>query len=282
MKRITKRIVLCADDYGQAEAVSHGIIDLIHASRLTAASCLVNGSDWLMHAGWLSACRNRAEVGLHLNLTQGRPVSDAYRTAYGERFSSLGRLYGRAVVGWLDQAVIEAEIQAQLDTFAAGIGCQPRYIDGHQHVHHFPVIRKALLAVYQRGQLGQQGVWIRSVRQPFAWTDVMRDPKKAAIALTGARALEKALLGPPRIPHNLSFSGIYSFREGGLYRPHFLRFLNEIDDKGIIMCHPGHRPVGSDDDPIGAARFIEYQYFMSDDFLADCEANKVTLLITGH
>src|SRR5690348_6359037 len=107
---MTKRIVLGADDYGQAEAVSRGIIDLILAGRITATSSLTNGPDWPMHARWLLPCRGKAAFGLHLNLTQGAPLSPQFKAAYGDTFPSLGRLLLLAGTRVLKQSVVEAEL----------------------------------------------------------------------------------------------------------------------------------------------------------------------------
>jgi predicted glycoside hydrolase/deacetylase ChbG (UPF0249 family) len=63
-----KRIVLCADDYGQAPAISQGIIELLNQSRLSATSCMVNMPDWPVSAKELLPFINYVDLGLHFNL----------------------------------------------------------------------------------------------------------------------------------------------------------------------------------------------------------------------
>ncbi len=271
-----KRIVLGADDYGQAEAVSRGIIDLILAGRLTATSALVNTPHWPTHARWLLPCRDKAAFGLHVNFTEGRPLSPAFQKHYGEVFPSLGVLLLKVNTGRLRLDLATEELFAQLETFKTAMGFYPAYIDGHQHVHHFPIIRTALQRVYEAAQLKTLGVRVRSVHREMGFADVFRDPKASLIEWTGAKALLNTWLLPDGIPHNTSFEGIYTFSDSRQCRTYFQRFLANVQDGGMIMCHPGR--AGSDaDDPIGASRNDEYQYLASDAFLQDCQAASVVL-----
>jgi predicted glycoside hydrolase/deacetylase ChbG (UPF0249 family) len=47
-----KRIVLCADDFGQSAAISQGILQLVQAGRLSAVSCMTEADSWRS----ISAC----------------------------------------------------------------------------------------------------------------------------------------------------------------------------------------------------------------------------------
>lgn len=271
-----KRIVLGADDYGQAEAVSRGIIDLILADRLTATSALVNFEHWPAHARWLLPCREKALLGLHLNLTEGIPLSVSFKKQYGDRFPSLGALLLRASMRRLSQAAVADELAAQLAAFKSAMGFYPAYLDGHQHVHHFPIVRDALRQVYEAAGLKSLGVRVRSVHRHTHWTSLLQDPKASIIEWTGANALLNQWLIPERIPHNTSFEGIYAFSDSQQCRRYFQRFLANIQDGGMIMCHPG-RSSQTGGDPIGLSRYDEYQYLASDEFLKDCQAASVVL-----
>lgn len=269
-----KRIVLCADDYGQAYPISQGIIKLIQMGRVTATSCMVNMPLWQDQAKWLFPFYNQIDIGLHLNLTQGQPLSTEFANTYGKRFFSLNKLLRYAFLHKLQNGAIEAECEAQIDCFADMLGFLPRFIDGHQHVHQFPIIRHALLNVYEK-RLRRQHTYIRLVNGKLRLSGFKENLKKIIIYRTGAGAL-KRLLNSHHIPHNLSFSGIYSFAKAEQYGELFPQFLQEISDKGLIMCHPGFLPSESDD-IIGQARYAEYQYLVGGRFLKDCHAKGVTL-----
>jgi len=265
-----KRITLCADDYGQNYAISQAIIDLIKKNRLSATSCMTNTEQWLMQAPSLKACADTIDVGLHFNLTEGQSAVDP-----NNPLNSHTQLLRRAYLRQLDPTVIAAELNAQLDRFIDGMGREPDFIDGHQHIHQLPVVREAVLSVYEK-RLRHKNSYIRSVvdvnffRQ-LSWGNWL---KSAVIQLTGAWALQKKLVRL-NIPHNTSFAGVYDFFGKENYAEIFPGFLKNIDEKGLIMCHPGL--AGSTDDVIAEARVKEYGYFLSDEFLECCERQQVVL-----
>jgi hypothetical protein len=269
---MTKRIVLCADDYGQAEAVSRGIIELLAARRLTAVSCLVNQPGLAGWARQLDPFQDQADIGLHLNFTEGSPLSTLYRERVGGSFQPLTKVLWRSIfrVPPWPRAALTAEIHAQLDAFTEAFGRQPQFIDGHQHVHHLPGIRAALLEVYE-ARLAGQSVYMRAVTQSGAIGGV----KSRIIELTGGKKFVR-LLRKHGVKHNTSFGGIYPFAQSANYRQYFQAFIRNAENNGLIMCHPG---LASQDarDPIRQAREREFNYLMSSEFLADCQAAWVEL-----
>lgn len=265
-----RRIVLCADDYGQGLAISRGILDLVERGRLSATSCLVTAPCWDEHAAWLTPFQGKIDIGLHFNLTEGEPLSPVYRAAHGNHFFTVNTVLKRAFLRQLDRKAIVAECHAQLDRFLEGMGRLPDFIDGHQHVHQFPVIRDAVIEVYE-ARLPQQQAYVRLVNHQVG----LGNPKKMIIYLSGTKAFKK-LLEQHQIPHNPTFSGIYSFAKIGDYSLYFQRFLEEVGDNGVIMCHPGRASKDSQD-VIAAARYKEYLYFSGDQFLQDCQQHQVVI-----
>jgi predicted glycoside hydrolase/deacetylase ChbG (UPF0249 family) len=268
-----KRIVLCADDYGQALAISQAIINLIRYGRLSATSCMVNTPCWFQQAKWLAPYQDQIDIGLHFNLTHLVPLSSEYKEKLGQHFFALPILLRKAFLNNLDQAAIEAECHAQIDHFQAAMGFLPHYLDGHQHVHQFPVIRKAILAVYEK-RLRQENAYIRSIDEPIKIPDIFHF-KRIIIKATGTKAFKKQL-EKNKIPHNQSFTGIYPFEKSHRYEQFFPSFLSRIKDKGLILCHPGLASSEAQD-PLARTRYHEYQYLSGSAFLADCRAFGVAL-----
>ena len=258
--QVSKRIILCADDFGQNEAISEGILSLLQHQRLSATSCMTNMPIWPAMAKKLSALKGQAQVGLHFNLTEGQALSKK-----GQRlFTSINQLILRAFLRKLSQSDVEEELCAQLEAFIQAFGCTPDFIDGHQHIHHLPVIREALLKVYKK-YYPDNKAWIRvSSNSLLSTLKVMpRCLKLLIITLTGALVLKKVLVNN-KIPHNTSFSGSYDFSSSADYSKLFTQFLKEVDEGGVLMCHPG---LKSDvDDPIYATRIKEWHYFNSEVF----------------
>ena len=119
-----KTIILCADDYGQNESISQAIIMLLEKNLLSATSCMTNARDWQDHAKLLINFKDKADIGLHFNLTEGKPLSSAMT-----KMLPLGRLVMQSYWRFLDVSVIEAELNAQLDAFYSAMGQLPHFID---------------------------------------------------------------------------------------------------------------------------------------------------------
>lgn len=272
-----KRIILCADDYGQNPAISQAIINLIEKNRLSATSCMVNTLDWLGQANALEPFQSKVDIGLHFNLTEGQPISNTFGVS---QFPSLSVLLAQAFLRKLSQKSVEDEFNAQLDRFSEGMHQLPHFIDGHQHIHQFPIIRDAILSVYEK-RLKNKGVYIRVVDDPQAFFRFKEDAylKRLIIQFTGAKALKKRLI-QRQIPHNASFSGIYSFAPGSQYSAIFPHFLTQITDNGLIMCHPGMQSQEVMD-PIYQSREVEYQYFSSEQFAKDCQSKQIVITRFG-
>lgn len=270
-----KKIILCADDYGQNQPISQAIIALLEKKRLSATSCMTTAPLWLNHAQWLHPFKDQIDIGLHFNLTEGMPLSEELKASHG--FLSLQRLLFKAYSRQLKRRIIEAELNAQLDAFVVGIGKLPDFIDGHQHIHQLPVIRDALLTVYEK-RLRSSHCYVRCVHNPSVYWRLQL--KGLVIQLLGAGTFKKKLV-KRQIPHNPSFAGVYSFPDAKHYAGYFSRFLAQSKDRGIIMCHPGLQQVAETKDVIAKSRVDEFSYLMGDDFVLDCFQAGIELC-SGH
>lgn len=270
---MAKNIVLCADDYGINQLVNQAILQLIAEHRISATSCMVNFEDWLVAAKPLKDFINQVDIGLHFNLTEGEALTGfpSLINAHNQ-FFNINQLILRCFSRKITKQDIINELNAQLDQFEAAFQAVPNYIDGHQHIHHLPVIRDALFEVYQH-RLRAHKVYIRSVRIPYSQIIRTREFKILIIQLTGAVKFA-ALLNQLNIPHNQSFAGFYDFNPQVEYRSQFNNFLTLVNDGGLIMCHPG---LLNEKDKIGKARKNELQYFTSEYFLQDCQQHGINI-----
>lgn len=259
----TKNIVLCADDFGLNQGVSQGILKLVALGRLSAVSCMVNMPNFRIHAPELLALKNQVKIGLHFNVTEGSFLSAPEKPCF-----SLNELLIKSHLGSIKPSLIAQEFKHQLEQFVQVFGIFPDFIDGHQHVHQFPGIRQVILGVYE-SQLKQHGISIRST-----WPSIGSSFKARILALTGGKALYKELQ-KASITHNSYFSGIYNLAPNTNYRALFQSWLTTLLDNTLIMCHPGERDI--EPDSIGPARLTELCYFLSDEFIMDCQKYNVTL-----
>ena len=137
-------LALCADDFGAAPGISQGIARLAHAGRISAVSCMTASPHWRESARRLEGVPKTIDLGLHLNFTEGRPLSARLARRW-PTFPSLPRLIAQAHLGLLPHSALRNEVHAQLAAFNHALGRPPDFIDGHQHVHHLPGIRRVLL-----------------------------------------------------------------------------------------------------------------------------------------
>ena len=92
----------------------------------------------------LARSRAPLELGLHFNLSEGAPLSAALRALW-PTLPGLARLLALAHLRRLPLAAIGAEFRAQVDAFAEALGRKPAFVDGHQHVHALPGVRRIVL-----------------------------------------------------------------------------------------------------------------------------------------
>ncbi|KTD35938.1 cellobiose phosphorylase [Legionella nautarum] len=260
-----RKLIICADDYAQNEAISEGILLLAQKKRINAISCLVNLPDWANTHRELKQVNNDTYLGLHLNLSLGQALSTKWQKKYSLHFNKLSSTIRQSYLGFLDKECLEAEISAQLDAFSNSTGMLPDFIDGHQHIHQLPIVRDALITIYKQKKLT---AFCRNTSSH--WRDFLlctNFPKAQAISLLGGFSFKK-LLKKQLISGNSSFAGIYNFAKAKNYRYYFKQFLEQSDSGGLIMCHPG---VLSNDrrDALHPYRHYELNYFMSNEFLSD-------------
>lgn len=269
---MSRKIIICADDYAQNEAISEGILLLVQNKRINAVSCLVNLPHWKKAHAELRRIRKDIFIGLHINLSFGKAVSGAWQKIYAPNFDHFLSLTKQSYLRRLDKECVEAEICAQLDTFINSTGIPPDFIDGHQHIHQFPIIRDALISVYKQKNLT---AFCRSTSNNLKDLFDFNFPKRQAITLLGGFKL-KTLLNEQAIPTNSSFAGIYNFASAKNYRYYFRQFLKQTCSGGLIMCHPGNRSNDLND-PLYHYRHYELDYFMSDAFLSDLHEQQCRL-----
>lgn len=265
-----KRIIICADDYGQNSAISQAIVGLLKENRLSATSCLVTSSEWQTHAKWLEPFKEKADIGLHFNLTEGPLLTTLNQTA-----TPLTKLILQANLRQLQKKDIINELNAQLDLFTEALGQMPHYIDGHQHIHQFPVIRDALFEVYEQ-RLRPKKTYLRCTYNHGSLFNFHQVAylKQLIIQLCGGLHFKQELI-KRNIPHNTTFAGIYAFEHADHYPELFSCFLDQTLDGGMIMTHPGLS--GSENDIINSARLCEYNYFHEQQFLNTLTEKNITI-----
>lgn len=132
---------IVADDIGLSQRQNEHVYDLTRQGLLTGASLLVN------YAPARQACQQLrelglADIGLHLNLTDGFPLSPLPRGAAlvnrNGRFRDRLRLFW---IGWRIGARLRSQIRGELATQIERFcqwGAPPAHLSSHCHFHTLP------------------------------------------------------------------------------------------------------------------------------------------------
>ncbi|MBA1158096.1 ChbG/HpnK family deacetylase [Microvirga mediterraneensis] len=262
----SRSVILCADDFGLADGVSRGIVELAGMGRLSATGAMTNMPGWRRAAASLTPVRDRMAVGLHLNLTTGSPLGPMSALAPSGRFPTLKELLPKALKRRWPAAEIAAEIGRQIDAFEEVFGAAPAFVDGHQHVHVLPVIRPALIAALKaRGYAGR--VWLRDPSDRAM--AILRRPigrNKALIVKSLARGFARQAHAEG-FRTNKGFSGFAPLDLSVPAAKVFEEAFSSLGAHPLVMCHPGY----VDDelrslDPAVESRVEELDYLKSDAF----------------
>lgn len=141
------QLIINADDLGYSPHRDAAIFELFRTGNITAASLIVNGPT-------ATAASERARlvglpIGLHLNLTEGEPLTTGLagadgKMAYKMEFRRLAHCASKSFLEAVDE-----EVAAQLERFKALTGAYPKHVDGHQHVHILPNMPTLMAPVFK-------------------------------------------------------------------------------------------------------------------------------------
>jgi chitin disaccharide deacetylase len=275
---MSRRIWLCADDYGISPGVNRAIRDLIENGRLNATSVMVVGPaigrDEVSALAAAAKANSRCAIGLHVTLTAPfRPLTMHFRPTEGGLFLPHTKLLRRGLMGRLDSELVHTEITVQLAAFVDLFGHPPDFIDGHQHVQLYPGVRSAFLAAVKRAA---PEAWIRQCGRDRPWVQRLDQPK--ALFLDALSAQFRRRAARTKLAFNPAFAGAYDFSREPEFGALMRQFLHGMPEAGVVMCHPGIvDEVLISLDPLTVQREREYDFLRGEQFLPLLAANDVTL-----
>jgi chitin disaccharide deacetylase len=244
-----RNLIVNADDLGWTESVNRGIAQAHRHGIVTSASLLANGAAF-ESAVELARSTPGLGVGVHLNLSDGPPVSgrESAKSLVNERGeleatpeSLLLRLARR---GTLFEEV-EREWDAQIRKIRAA-GILPSHADGHRHVHMLPGLFEIAVRLAKKHAIGAIRISheASSLRVALAagkqqhGAVVMKQGMQARglklIARDARELAERAGLATADY-----FCGIA--QTGELTREGVARLLETLPEGTTeLMCHPGY------------------------------------------
>ncbi|MEI7781365.1 MAG: ChbG/HpnK family deacetylase [Planctomycetota bacterium] len=303
------RVALHADDLGQSPAISAGILEAFRAGLLTGSSILANAPHAARSlAGWktleedrrkdsLPSQANRSrlddpktpfDLGVHLNLSQGRPLATAHLPQSlldGEGcFRGLHTLVQLLAPGASKYGeAIRRELSTQIE-FVLDHSIHPSRLDGHQYCELIPVVGQVVHALAQRYGITA----VRVAREPGVLGTLASSRGARGLATWPAAITKQVLAGcyaaqsrRAGLHHPQWFFGtVTAGRVGPQQIDRFLNIAARRDATSIeIGLHPARR-TGSeacDDqtsagagrdwkDPLAELRHRELEWLVDGDF----------------
>lgn len=259
-----RAVIINVDDLGLSGAVNEAVIHLAELRRICASSYMVGGV--ITDGDIRKLSELNIDIGLHLDLT------GVFRSSLQ---GSLKSLILASYLRQLDGEQVTNIIKQQLDIFEDTFGHAPVFIDGHQHIHQFPIIRNCLASElnrrYSKGDENFVGARIT--------TPLINDFKSWIIYFLGGQAWHR-LCTNNHIRTNDYFGGVYGFDKttkelAALWKRWLVHAPKDMhlasngllsnSKTSLIMCHPAV-PDNSWQDTIKQAREREYEWLMSEQF----------------
>lgn len=184
-------VVVNADDFGMSSSINQAVVHCFQAGLISSATIMAN------MPGFEEACdladRNQLHdrIGVHLNLTEGRPLTQPIREN-GRLCDAAGefRRVRPSLLTSMDRQQIDQELTAQI-TRCRQSGLPLTHADSHQHVHTEPMVFAAVVGV-----LKKQGIRrLRLSRNMFGGAvskkkRLLKSCFNAAIGLAGLRGTQ--------------------------------------------------------------------------------------------
>jgi hopanoid biosynthesis associated protein HpnK len=244
-----KKLIVNADDFGLTDGVNRAVLEGHRNGIITSTTLMANGMAF-DSAVAASATAPGLGVGVHLNLTQGRPLTPACQvpsivTSDGSFYPGPAILARQILSRRVKLGDVETELRCQIQKVASS-GVRITHLDSHKHIHLLPPLFNVVVKLAQEygircircpiepassalGPLlsGQSG-WTRMARQYLLSRGL------STLAALQANKVADAGLCRPEHFYGLSQTGFLDAAILG----QLLRALPEGTSE--MMCHPGY------------------------------------------
>ena len=245
---MSKKLIIAADDFGLTPRINEAIAIACRDGIVTSASLMATG------AGFDSAVdiarrEPKLDIGLHLNLTEGCPISNPSNIP--TLADSNGFLYRhplKLAAAFFKRRVrlehLEREIRAQIEKVIAS-ALSVTHIDGHKHVHVMPPVFRVIWRV-----ASDYGIFaVRSTRERVprlrsmlarnkrSWPQILKQNAVGKLISLSSLASQRRRMQPGLVSPK-RFYGIT--QTGFLDLAAFADVVHDMDPgTHELMCHPG-------------------------------------------
>jgi hopanoid biosynthesis associated protein HpnK len=243
-----KNLIVNADDLGWTPGVNRGIAEAHRNGIVTSTSLLANGAafdDGVRTARELP----RLGVGVHLNLSDGKPAAPAQRVKSllsdgGEFFGGPEALLFRLTAKSANRKEVEIEWDAQIEK-VRNAGVRPTHLDGHKHVQMLPGLFEIALRLARKHGIAAVRVSHEASSLRAALTEGGESSRVIIKQGVQARGLKFLARGARAMAERSGISTADFFcgiaQTGVLAKQGILKLLASLSEGTTeLMCHPGY------------------------------------------
>jgi predicted glycoside hydrolase/deacetylase ChbG (UPF0249 family) len=229
------KLVVTADDFGLSKGVNGGILAAFRGGIVRSTALMVNFPDVEESSAELRKAEG-LDVGIHLNLTSGPPVSspDTVPSLVGSRgtFPGLFPFFGRVGLGRIHWPEVESEWRAQIKR-GHQLGFKFSSINSHQHIHMLPALAKIASSLAR-----EHGIPVVRLSSYYS-TSLFRSPDFKTRALNLFAGRVRRHLREERIFFNDALLGIPAFPAAEAVERLCRRLQGLPTGIYELVCHPG-------------------------------------------
>ncbi len=285
----TSRLIINGDDFGLTEGINKAIEQLHHQGRLNSTSLVVN-TTWSEDAIEIARGAPDLRLGVHLNLSTGKPLSNSNSVntlvRRDGRFFDMPAFLSRFLAGRINIGEVELELQTQIEKALDG-GLQPSHLDSHMHFHAVPALAELVNKL-----ANTYGIF--TVRNPNLSAFLMPSPgreRQLLEVIYGAcgRILSRTQAALDKRNQGLTTMNLQSdqliylrsfLRSGSDPDALFQACIDQLDGRSLeVIAHPSEEDVNlsSVSNYVGG-RQREFSYLKGDSFNSLLEANQLTVI----
>ncbi len=214
------RLIINADDFGLSKPVNEAIMQSMDAGICLDTTLLVNFDESEAAAKLAIANKRIENIGIHLNLTEGLPLTKKIRNE--SRFCNSDGLFHNKKVATIvrlsasEKEAVRDEITAQIK-LCRKFGIPISHADSHNHIHEQPGLLFLLLDIFKTEK-------VKCVR-------LANNLEKNTFAKKMYRSSYNAVLGLNKLSATDYFGGV----------SHLIDYQGIIKENSVVelMIHPG-------------------------------------------
>lgn len=254
-------LIIHADDLGETEEITKGILECVDAGRVTSTTLMANMPATDLAIAEAARRGREASFGVHLVLCEGAPLTRAQSLVTGSgQFISKKSMGIRGLLGRLDLDEVEVELRAQIRRIRDG-GVQISHFDSHKHLHQLPGVRDVVAKLAHEFAIErirctlEKGFWQNGM-SPGSW---LSRSVRVRLAQRAGQIFRRAKLRhPDRVFDVRQLIAMQS-------RPARLELLSRPEALTEMFCHPGTYEADLEK-PGSCARFTEFEFLLSEEF----------------